>query len=236
MTESPDLLFLWSPPRSLSTAFLRMMIERGDHDVCHEPFSSIVVQGHTVIGGRTATSHDEVLKLLAERARDRRVFVKETTEYDYPHNGGERITEIGRHTFIVRHPRATIPSHYAMNPDMTCAEVGYEHQAELARRACDSPPVVVEAEHLVADPAGTVAAYCARIGIPFLESALSWTPQDHPAWSRTRQWHQDAATSQGFRAPHRTYRHTVDNNPFLAACYRHHLPHYEFLRSWAREA
>jgi hypothetical protein len=238
MTEESNLLFLWGPPRSLSTAFLRMMIERGDHEVIHEPFSSITVQGQVTIGERTATSHDELLKLLAERACDKRVFVKETTEYDYLGNGGERIGEIGLHTFIIRHPRSVIPSHYAMNPKMTCAEVGYQHQVELARQAwegTDSRPVVVEAEDLVANPVDTVADYCAQVGIPFLESALSWKPRDHQAWSRTKEWHQDAATSSCFSQPRRTYAQNVDNTPLLTAYYEHHLPYYEFLRAWARE-
>ena len=234
MTGNP--LFLWSPPRSLSTAFLRMMIERGDHEVIHEPFSSIVVQGHVTIGDDTATEHEELLDLLIERARKQRVFVKETTEYDYLTNGGARIPHVGQHTLIVRDPRAAIASHYAMNPEMTCAEVGYEHQAEIARRAYPGGrPIVVEAESLVADPAGTVADYCARVGIPFLPEALSWTPTDHRAWSRTRQWHRDTAASSGFHRSRHDYPHTVDNTPLLAEFYRHHLPHYEFLRSWARE-
>jgi hypothetical protein len=234
---SANLLFLWSPPRSLSTAFLRMMIERGDHEVIHEPFSSIVVQGYVTIGEETVTRHDELLELLVERARDNRVFVKETTEYDYLNNGGARIPEVGRHTFIVRDPRAAIASHYAMNPEMTCAEAGYEHQAEIARRAYPGAerPVVVEAEDLVADSAGAVADYCARVGIPFIASALSWQPEDHQAWSRTRQWHRDAAASSGFRASRREYAHTVENTPFLAECHAYQLPHYEFLRSRARD-
>jgi hypothetical protein len=235
MTGGP--LFLWSPPRSLSTAFLRMMIERGDHEVIHEPFSSIVVQGHVTIGEHTATTHEELLDLLVERARDRRVFVKETTEYDYLGTGGARIPEVGRHTFIVRDPRAAIASHYAMNPGMTCAEVGYEHQAEIARRAYrgQERPVVVEAEELIANPAGTIADYCATVDIPFLPGALSWQPEDHRAWSRTRQWHRAAAASSGFHQSQHEYEHTVDNTPLLAEFYRHQVPHYEFLRSWARE-
>ena len=233
-----NLLFLWSPPRSLSTAFLRMMIERGDHEVIHEPFSSIVVQGYVAIGEQRVTTPEQLLDLLVERARERRVFVKETTEYDYLGNGGARIPEVGRHTFIVRDPRAAIASHYAMNPAMTCAEVGYEHQAELARLAyarTGERPIVVEAEDLVADPAGTVADYCALVGIPFLAAALSWAPADHGAWRRTKQWHQDTAASSGFHPPRGGYAHTVDNTPLLAEFYRYHLPYYEALRAWAHE-
>ena len=235
--QDPNLVFLWGTPRSMSTAFLRMMLERGDHEVYHEPFSSIVVQGHVPVGERIATNHDELLKLLEERARERRVFVKETTEYDYLGNGGERIAEVGVHTFIIRDPRLVIPSHYAMNHDMTCAEVGYGHQVALARRAqaaSGEPPLVIEAEALLADAAGTVARYCRHLGIPYLASALSWQPGDQRVWGRTRQWHRDAARSSGFTTSHRTYTQTIDNNEFLAACYRQHLPHYRVMCAWAR--
>jgi hypothetical protein len=235
--EQSNLLFLWGTPRSMSTAFLRMMLERGDHEVYHEPFSSIVVQGHVPVGERIATSHDELLKLLEERARDRRVFVKETTEYDYLGCGGERIPEVGVHSFIVRDPRQVIASHYAMNPGMTCAEVGYGHQVELARRwqaGSGLRPLVVEAEALLADAAGTVARYCRHAGIPYLPSALAWQPGDQRVWSRTRQWHRDAAGSSGFTESRRAYEQTVDNNEFLAACYRQHLPHYRVMCAWAR--
>ena len=235
--QDSNLLFLWGTPRSMSTAFLRMMLERGDHEVYHEPFSSIVVQGHVQVGERTATSHDELLKLLEERAQERRVFVKETTEYDYLGSGGERIAEVGTHTFIVRDPRQVIPSHYAMNPEMTCAEVGYGHQVALARRALaasGTQPLVVEAETLLTDAPGTVARYCRRLGISFVASALSWQPGDQRVWSRTRQWHRDAARSRGFTESGRTYAQTVDNNEFLAGCYRHHLPHYQVMCAWAR--
>ncbi len=235
--EQSNLLFLWGTPRSMSTAFLRMMLERGDHEVYHEPFSSIVVQGYATVGERTATSHDELLKLLEERARDRRVFVKETTEYNYLADGGERIPEVGVHTFIVRNPRLVLPSHYAMNPDMTCAEVGYGHQVELAQQAqaaSGKRPIVIEAEDLLADAPAAVERYCRDVGIPFLPSALSWEPGDQGVWCRTRQWHQDAARSSGFTESRRTYAQTVDNNEFLASCFRRHLPAYAVMCVWAR--
>jgi hypothetical protein len=234
---SAGLLFLWGTPRSMSTAFLRMMLERGDHEVFHEPFSSIVVQGRATVGDLTATSHDELLKLLEERALDHPVFVKETTEYDYLTTGGDRIPHVGRHAFIIRDPRRVIPSHYAMNPDMVCDEIGYGYQMEMARQVravTGVAPFVVEAEGLVSDAPGTVARFCRYAGIPFLESSLSWQPGDQQVWSRTRQWHCDAAGSSHFTHSERSYESTVDNDRFLYECYWHHRPHYNVLRRWAR--
>ncbi len=36
---SHRITFLWTVPRSVSTSFERMMMERGDHVVFDEPFS-----------------------------------------------------------------------------------------------------------------------------------------------------------------------------------------------------
>ena len=44
------ILMLWSAPRSRSTAFYRMMIERGDVTGVHEPFSPVEVFGTADIG------------------------------------------------------------------------------------------------------------------------------------------------------------------------------------------
>ena len=35
------ILVLWAVPRSTSTAFERMMKQRGDHEIAHEPFGEV---------------------------------------------------------------------------------------------------------------------------------------------------------------------------------------------------
>jgi hypothetical protein len=51
------MLMLWSAPRSRSTAFYRMMIERGDFTGVHEPFSHVAVFGNVEISGRPLARH-----------------------------------------------------------------------------------------------------------------------------------------------------------------------------------
>jgi hypothetical protein len=46
------MLMLRSAPRSRSTAFYRMMIERGDFTGVHESFSHVAVFGNVEISGR----------------------------------------------------------------------------------------------------------------------------------------------------------------------------------------
>jgi hypothetical protein len=233
---SPRLVLLWSPPRCMSTAFLRMMIERGDFLVIHEPFSSIVVQGHTTVCGRTVTRPTDLLALLRDLSSHTRVFVKETTEYRYPIVDHDDFPSLGTHTFIVRHPRDVIASHHAMNPNVTCAEIGFEHQLEIferVRRVVGYPPAIVEGERLVTDPYLVVRRYCNQIGIPFCPKALSWRPEDRAEWRRTRRWHTDVARSRGFQPIEHRYPVRVDNDPRLAGFYRYQFPFYEALRSYA---
>ena len=89
-------LVLWSPPRCRSTAFLRMMYERGDFLVVHEPFSHLKDFGAADVDG--ARCHDEgslmnTLLALAERTS---VFVKDTTDFHYPGLlAADRLLDLG---------------------------------------------------------------------------------------------------------------------------------------------
>jgi hypothetical protein len=58
------MLMLWSVPRSRSTAFYRMMIERGDFTGVHEPFSHVAVFGNVDISGRPLATAPEVIAEL----------------------------------------------------------------------------------------------------------------------------------------------------------------------------
>jgi hypothetical protein len=232
-TAAPSLLALWSAPRSRSTAFLRMMTERGDHAVLHEPFSELAAGQPVRVGGEQVTAPAELLAAMRRLATTTPVFFKDTTEYRH----GLLFDELPlstqvTHTFIIREPSDAIASHYAVNPAVTRDEIGYEHLHEIFERVWHDTgevPVVVDADALVTAPRAIVGAYCERLGIPLIDRTLSWAPEDRPEWSRTKQWHQDAANSSGFRPTARAYDVTCDNDPTLAGYLDHHLPFYEAL-------
>lgn len=224
-------IVMWAHSRSASTAFERMMIERGDVTVLHEPFLAVTEEGELDLpGGVTVRSEKELLVRLAELAP---VFVKEVLDYEYPHLFGHPEDLAGIvHTFIVRDPRPTIASHYAIKPAVTCAEIGYERLFllfELAWKATGRRPLVIRTEDLVREPATVVEAFCDHTGLPFLPHALTWSAGDRPEWQRTRRWHLDASGSAGFEERRNTYRDTVDDHPALRAFYDHHLPFYQRL-------
>ena len=74
------MLMLWGAPRSRSTAFYRMMIERGDFTGVHEPFSHVEVFGNAGVGGRPLATAQEVIAELRSLAATRQVFIKDTTD------------------------------------------------------------------------------------------------------------------------------------------------------------
>lgn len=228
------VIMMWAHSRSASTAFLRMMIERGDVTVVHEPFLALTEAGETPLPGRDAPARSaaELLAGLAELGRRRPVFVKEVLDYEYRYllDHPEELAPF-THTFMIRDPRQTIASHYAAKRTVTSPEIGYERLWELYElvSAGGRRPLVLRAERLLADPAAVVREFCAYTGLPYLPEALRWTPGDRPEWQRHRAWHLDAIGSAGFHDRRNAYPDTVDNNPALRSFYDHHRPFYERL-------
>ena len=233
-----QVIAMWAHPRAVSTAFLRMMIARGDTTVVHEPLVTLTDEGKVPLpdghGGTVeADSVPAVFAHLARLARDRPVFFKDTVEYRYQYLFDHPATAAGiEHTFIVRDPKKAINSHYHMKPTVTRPEIGYEHLYdlfELARATTGKRPIVVHAERLLAQPETVVAQYCRAVGLPFIPQALRWQPEDRSEWVRTRKWHIDAIGSSGFAPTEKQYDVTVDNNAELRSFYDYHAPFYEKL-------
>jgi hypothetical protein len=228
------LLMLWSAPRSRSTAFFRMMAERGDFTAVHEPFSYLAEFGYAEVGGVRVTSAPDAFAALRSLARTTPVFAKETTGRRYPEVLAEPafLATDAVHTFLIRHPRETIASYHAMNPDAPLHKIGFESQYEIfaaVRRLTGRDPVVVDSGDLVRRPTDTVAAYCALVGIDFRPDALHWRPTDRPEWELSRRWHADVAVSTGLGGAGSRPGIDVDGHPRLAGYLRHHLPYYEML-------
>src|SRR4051794_7865440 len=103
--EPIPVLALWSAPRCRSTAFARMMAERGDRVVVHEPFSQVVDFGEVKVGDRVARTEHDVLAALRAMAADKPVFFKDTTDFHYPALlADQAFLAAATHTFIIRHP------------------------------------------------------------------------------------------------------------------------------------
>src|ERR1700745_3887166 len=110
------MLMLWGAPRSRSTAFYRMMLERGEFTGAFEPFSRVAVFGDADIDGRPLTTAPEVIAGLRSLAAKRAVFIKDTTDRRHPGVLADRrfLAEDAQHTFLIRHPRETIRSYLSI--------------------------------------------------------------------------------------------------------------------------
>jgi hypothetical protein len=237
------LLALWSAPRSRSTAFARMMAERADRAVVHEPFSLVVDFGQAKVGDAVAHDQKEVIAQLRQLSARGPVFFKDTTDFHYPDVLADTafLTQ-ATHTFIIRHPAEAIASHRRLTPDLGRDEIGFARLYEIfdaVRTATGSAPVVVDSDDLLERPHETVRAYCDAVGIPFVPQALSWQPGMREEWAATSRWHESTSRTTGFATPHSRPADRPDpaaalaDDPVLTGHLEYHLPYYELLRGAA---
>ena len=232
----PGLIAMWAAPRSRSTAFFRYMLEHGGLVALHEPFDNIADHGSTLVNGHPVSDPAELIRTLRGLAGAATVFFKETT--DRRHHAvlaDRRFLAEATHTFLIRAPDEIVASCYALQGDrLTQSEIGLEHAYDLYQAilaAGGARPVVVDSDDLIADPAATVAAYCAATGIPFSRSALRWAPGDRAEWQQSARWHVRVSESTGFTQSPTRYETTTANNAMLARYSAHHEPFYRALRA-----
>jgi hypothetical protein len=225
---------LWSAPRSRSTAFFRSMVERGDVLALHEPLEALHFNGPLQVGGHTFESPEQLLAWLVEDTSGKSVFLKETVN---PPVQGIIVRDRGflaeaRHAFLIRRPEEIAASWLALEHDMRIFDTGLELLHDLfvaVQKAGGYPPVVIDSEDLVANPAATMAAYCGAVGLAFVADALHWEPGLRDEWAPSARWHEDTAASSAF-TPARPDRHRLATHPEVARFAERHAPFYEELR------
>jgi hypothetical protein len=201
-------LALWATPRTVSTAFDKMMRARGDHDVFTEPFSVAWYFGPERRSPRydvsePAATFEAVLDEVTTTARSRPVFVKDMAYHLGPLLRPDVLASF-RSSFLIRDPRWSVPSMLRRWPDATPDEIGYDAQLTAFRICTEvggAPPPVIESAALLADPPGVVARWCAAVGIEHRPGSLTWDAGQPEGWERWGDWFADAARSTGFRPP-----------------------------------
>lgn len=233
---SPQILALWSAPRCRSTAFFRMMVERGDYTSVHEPFSYLAEFGTSKVGDEVVRTEAELIAAIRKLSTTGPVFFKDTTDERYPGVLADRefLRSDARHTFIIRDPAETIASYHAVNPQVRRDQIGFVTLHELFTAVAEETgqvPVVIDAADLVTSPRQVVEAYCERVSIPFVPEALSWRAESRPEWEPSERWHREASASTGFTSRQGAYAVEVESDPVLRGYLDHHRPYYEELRA-----
>jgi sulfotransferase family protein len=229
---------LWAVPRSISTAFERVFVEREDFEVLHEPFSASYYYGEDRLSDRYAhvepRAEHNYERVLAEvlEPRERRVFVKDMA-YHAKGVMSSRFVSNFANTFIIRDPKYVVASLHKMWPDFTFEETGFEQIYNLFRYATEvnrEDVAVVDAMTFSENPTGVLAAYCEHLGVPFDPDSLSWESREVRRWENWDGWHADAQQSTGIK---RAERKDPSLPQKLQEAYEYCLPYYYKLAAHA---
>ena len=204
---------MWSGPRNLSTALMRSFGNRADTFVSDEPFYGAFLE----TSGAPHPMRETVIAAMdcdwASVARTIAGPVPEGRPVWYQkHMWHHMVGPVGyadfsgfTHAFLIRAPELMIASYLRKREAAAFEDFGLDRQAEFFEREADrlgAPPPVVDAQDVLADPEGTLAALCRRLGIAFDSAMLSWPPgrraTDGP-WAP--HWYQIVETSTGFGPP-----------------------------------
>jgi hypothetical protein len=235
------VIALWTHPRSISTAFERVMMERKDFHVLHEPFSYLYYvhqDGATIdqqyVDPNHPTDYAGIKAHILEAAASRPVFFKDMCAhcFDSLRSDDEFLRRL-TNTFLIRDPAKAIASYYAMNPDVTVEEIGLRQLCGIYERAValGQASAVVDADDLEDDPAGTINAYCHALDLPFIPEALTWASEHKPDWDIWKDWHADAAQSTGIQKNVETFDATIENSERLRSYYDNQLSYYQTMRA-----
>ena len=242
MQDSNPPIFLWTHPRSVSSALERVMLQRGDLDTLHEPFIYLYYLGEARKSlyffdpdPQHPTDYQGIRDMILQRTCDRPVFVKDMCYYVTDHFPADQLMLAQAiHTYLIRTPERSVPSYYRLDPDVTREELGLEavyRHYQIVADYLGTAPLLIDAEDLTRDPVGTLRAYCQALGLEFLEHSLHWDNSAVPdEWMHVAGWHQDLAKSSGLGKPAQASQ-PADNSPELQAEIDYQMPFYEKLRA-----
>jgi len=213
MTPDPCRIAMWSGPRNLSTALMYAFASRSDCAVWDEPFYAAYLQA-------TGINHPMAAEVIADGEPDpARVAAaclgpipQSRSLFYQKHMTLHMIPAFDRgflrgltNVFLIRHPARVVASYAQKRESPTLADIGFVQQAEVFDQVADwlgHPPMVVAAEDIRANPAGTLERLCTGLGISFEHSMLNWAKGSKPydgAWAP--HWYNAVHQSTGFDAP-----------------------------------
>jgi Sulfotransferase domain len=202
---------MWSGPRNLSTAMMRSFGSRSDTFVSDEPFYGCFLKtsgARHPLRNETMAAMDCDWKSVMDTLR--REAPGGPPVWYQKHMWHHMVGPIGyedfrgfSHAFLIREPEAMIASYLAKREAAEFEDFGLERQAEFfeseAERLGRAAPVV-DANDVLADPAGVLRKLCEALEIPWDPSMLSWKAgrrQTDGVWAS--HWYGSVERSTGFR-------------------------------------
>ncbi|MEM1440305.1 MAG: sulfotransferase family protein [Pseudomonadota bacterium] len=226
---------LWSGPRNVSTALMYSWAQRPDTTVVDEP-----LYGHyLMVSGADHPGRDEVIadmdcdgprvvQRLATGPVDTAVlFMKHMAHHLVGLDAS--VVDAFDNVLLIRDPYDMLPSLTIQIPHATLADTGLARQSALFESLTlrGRQPAVIDAQVLLADPAGVLGALCDTLGLAFDPAMLRWPAGPRPEdgiWAP--HWYHAVHKSTGFGPYTAKTDFPTHLEPLLEAC----RPHYNLLR------
>lgn len=239
---SHPIHILWCHPRSMSTAVERVMRERGDLTILHEP---LINHYYIRRGTRTFPNFEpdpeqpqdywSVRETMIELARRGPVFAKDQAYYalDELLEDEEFLRRV-RHAFLVRDPRAAVLSYYRKDPDLLDEEVGLVSQLRLHDRLRELgiASVILRSEIIQTAAEAELGRWWAHSGLSSAPHAFRWSRGAVEDWNFVSDWHDKVQKSTGFEVrpfDPDAFRDMISEAPHLAEYLAEHEPAYRAL-------
>lgn len=237
-----EVIHLWSPPRSLSTALMYSFAQRDDMEVLDEPLYATFLRV-------TGVDRPYKKELLSKMESDGNKVVKEVIygpggkKYRFcKHIAKQRVTGLpddllrkGKHIILIRNPLDVMQS-FGKIVHPSHKELGLTDLVSIYSELCElgKTPVIIDAADLQQDPEAALRSLCEDLDIPFQSAMLRWEAgpkQIDGLWAP--QWYESVHKSTGFTPP-RKYP-----EPFNFSHYElleQSLPFYNMLRHHLRKS
>lgn len=218
------IVYLISPPRSLSVAFTRMMEAYGTFKIIHEPF--VYPYGlkyhpayvEDVFNNAGFPDYELLLQHIVEHAKLQPVFIKEMSFAfaDFIKEYTNILHDPDVYFIILaRNPHHSLLSLYLKKLKIPPADIiGYEELYNifcLTQERAFNKPLLILAEDLYQQSEYTFNKICNYLKIPYNAGALNWTNLGNnftgQAWLEIKKsdliyhWHGDALQSTQFVHP-----------------------------------
>ncbi|XP_071953470.1 uncharacterized protein [Antedon mediterranea] len=222
-------VFLWTLPRSVSTAFTRSMESIDNVAIYLEPYGCAEhfgPEGRLIPKDTSPTemeyTYDKVKASLEDKSLENKcVFVK---DMGYAvHKRYDKIAKGYKHSFLIRHPIKSFLSYYNMMVSTGADDVdgnfiswlpeglGYQELWELycyIENENGKKPFVVNSEDLLNDPQQVLKQYCEAVGFEYNDGLLNWDSKPKVKWNMAQavwdlepiyNWFSNSLTAGGFK-------------------------------------
>ena len=225
--DSIPKVFLWSTPRSLSTAFERSIRTLKNGKVFHNPFRDARYVGPDRTVSEFAefgVSSEELFGTAQPNPSYKEVIATMSPPYEgcafvfanvTPHFVEDRLEQIifhesfnnFMHTFLIRDPFKMVPSHYLMLLNIFGRNYLSPNRGEYRQlfqvydivKKLDTKPVVIDADDLLENPEEMMRLYCEQTNLPYDENMTKWEPGMVEDWKKCAQGnHAAVIKSSGF--------------------------------------